>query len=780
MATNITNLNLNINPLINIPLSIATGLIHNDSNYILNVLGIKSHGTITFRRNCSNRANFIRISSDFSPTRIKELFLGQHHDKRPILVISITGNVREYNMKSKLFRILRQGLLKIAKTTDVWIITDGITSNITKLLGEIIRTNPYPSRPIYLMGIVSWGCMSGVEQFDVHGTNAIYSKSKNDEKPLEPNHTHFIFIDDGTKYKHEGEIEFRAQFERAITEETLLLQTTTNYNQRKDKLTRSYSHEDSVSVVLVVVDNGLDTIRKVYESVVKNKIPAVLIQGTGGCCDLFAKCYHLYDEYHSERKLSDQANNNTSSLATEIKNKIREKLQTILNRLNIGSHKNILDKNERIDYFELIYECVETRNIYLNFLDLKIHNHVDVGVDLAILQALLKVTSENDLSERNIEQKREQLNLAFEWKRIDIMTNFIMKDEKDWKTIDLDDLFEKALLQNQINFVQLFLDHDFPLNDLYDNTNKLLNLYKNENYDFKVDLNNPLRSIYTEIIQPFIGDFFQVDVIFSSNNSSEDSSTGSSSNHHHHQQQRNLQSIDYSLLTMNEIDVDKELFLWSVLTGKQELALLFWARTKNKVCAALIAMLIYKNKARKEKEIIYNEWANIFENLAGQILGKFYSIHPYECTQAIIRQIPQFGNVTWLHLAVMAEAKLFIAQRGIQDVLNDIWYGYIDHTVGNGLIIFSSFMLWYSGYLPYQKQLTKGNDKFKKNDDFQERSNIFQNNSSRSNYNIDDICRTSDGTSLRLMDDVADEEKNSITVINTSLWKSSGGVAGHN
>ncbi len=37
-------------------------------------------------------------------------------------------------------------------------------------------------------------------------------------------------------------------------------------------------------------------------------------------------------------------------------------------------------------------------------------------------------------------------------------------------------------------------------------------------------------------------------------------------------------------LHSNEIDVEKELFLWSVLTGKQELALVFWARGKNKVC----------------------------------------------------------------------------------------------------------------------------------------------------------------------------------------------------
>jgi len=140
------------------------------------------------------------------------------------------------------------------------------------------------------------------------------------------------------------------------------------------------------------------------------------------------------------------------------------------------------------------------------------------------------------------------------------------------------------------------------------------------------------------------------------------------------------------------MDVNKELFLWSVLTGKQAFALLFWARGKNKICeypntlfkicihfcitagAALIATLIYKTKARKDKDTRYNELADEFQNLAVEILEKFYQTNQRACTKAIIRQIPEFGNMTWLNLAVMAEAKKFIAHRAVQDVLSDIWY----------------------------------------------------------------------------------------------------------
>jgi hypothetical protein len=42
--------------------------------------------------------------------------------------------------------------------------------------------------------------------------------------------------------------------------------------------------------------------------------------------------------------------------------------------------------------------------------------------------------------------------------------------------------------------------------------------------------------------------------------------------------------------------------------------------------------------------------------------------------KAIIRQIPAYGNVTWLEVAMTAEAKEFIAHRAVQDVLNNIWY----------------------------------------------------------------------------------------------------------
>ena len=84
-------------------------------------------------------------------------------------------------------------------------------------------------------------------------------------------------------------------------------------------------------------------------------------------------------------------------------------------------------------------------------------------------------------------------------------------------------------------------------------------------------------------------------------------------------------------------------------------------------------MLVYKNRARTDKNNKYHEEAREWEQLAVDILDKFHESNPSECKQAVIRPVPEFDNVTWLQLAIMADSKLFVAKPVVQDVLTDIW-----------------------------------------------------------------------------------------------------------
>ncbi len=45
----------------------------------------------------------------------------------------------------------------------------------------------------------------------------------------------------------------------------------------------------------------------VHEAVVKNNIPAVFLEGTGRCCDLFAKAFRVYNEHRRYTELNDDS-----------------------------------------------------------------------------------------------------------------------------------------------------------------------------------------------------------------------------------------------------------------------------------------------------------------------------------------------------------------------------------------------------------------------------------------------------------------------------------------
>jgi len=87
---------------------------------------------------------------------------------------------------------------------------------------------------------------------NVRGKNVNYEKVKSneqDETPLEPNHTHFIFIDDGTKHEFNAQNEYRLKFEQAISGGSISLQTDCRVQSPQ------------IPVVLIIIEGRLDEIK---------------------------------------------------------------------------------------------------------------------------------------------------------------------------------------------------------------------------------------------------------------------------------------------------------------------------------------------------------------------------------------------------------------------------------------------------------------------------------------------------------------------------------------
>ena len=200
--------------------------------------------------------------------------------------------------------------------------------------------------------------------------------------------------------------------------------------------------------MVLVIRGGLETVRQgqspsreksggrsflclVHQTVVHNQIPVVLFDGTGGCCDLFSKVDHLHREHRLKRADDER-----------MRARVQEKTKAMLNELKRSSE----DVDRQIDPLPLIFDCIDKASIYLTLIDFKNDHHFRGDIDLAILQALLNgnrrpmkvdrifvaAMSKKRSTEINADEKRQQLALALQWNRVDIVKNFILKDDSDW------------------------------------------------------------------------------------------------------------------------------------------------------------------------------------------------------------------------------------------------------------------------------------------------------------------------------------------------------------
>lgn len=241
---------------------------------------------------------------------------------------------------------------------------------------------------------------------------------------LDPNHTHFLLVDDGTEGKFGIEIEFRSALERFISD--------------------IESDGIKIPVVLVVVEGGPGTIKTVQKSLEKGT-PVVIVKGSGRAADFLAYVY--------EEAMKMCFKNNKLTLTSEFDTKIRKK------------HNN---EREQFDV-DNVKKCIECYQL-ISVFDLEKSESVK-DIDREILCALLKA---------NKSDCKSQLNLALAWNRCDIARQqiFTSENRQKWKSQikDLYDAMFTALVQDKPEFVQLFLDNGVDIKKFL-TIGTLLNLY---------------------------------------------------------------------------------------------------------------------------------------------------------------------------------------------------------------------------------------------------------------------------------------------------------------
>ncbi|CAF0798563.1 unnamed protein product, partial [Didymodactylos carnosus] len=122
----------------------------------------------------------------------------------------------------------------------------------------------------------------------------------------------------------------------------------------------------------------------------------------------------------------------------------------------------------------------------------------------------------------------------------------------------------------------------------------------------------------------------------------------------------------------------RDLFLWALFTTEIELAKVFMLHLKPRLCAALIATRIYKHFAEKASNAFSKEklieQALEFELYATSCVETCYAYNEKLTCELLIREVPLFGNVTCMQVAVAAECAKFFATPCVDELLNQIWY----------------------------------------------------------------------------------------------------------
>ncbi|XP_071824932.1 transient receptor potential cation channel subfamily M member-like 2 isoform X2 [Apostichopus japonicus] len=239
-----------------------------------------AYGEIEFKghagRKGQENSKFVRADFKSDPGKLLELIEKHWKLKLPKLLITVTGGAKNFTLSRRLRAVFREGLIR--DNTDTWILTGGLNCGVMKYVGETVRDYTIAAggtANIAVIGIGAWGVLDQkTELIDNEGMwPATYKMdTSTDDSPelererLDPNHTHFILVDDGTTGVFGKAIDVSGKLGKKISERNLGVENI------------------KIPSVCLVFGGGPNTIRAVCTAI-ENDTPSLIIDGSGRAAD---------------------------------------------------------------------------------------------------------------------------------------------------------------------------------------------------------------------------------------------------------------------------------------------------------------------------------------------------------------------------------------------------------------------------------------------------------------------------------------------------------------
>ncbi|XP_050524701.1 transient receptor potential cation channel trpm isoform X1 [Daktulosphaira vitifoliae] len=620
-----------------------------------------AYGTIEFQGGPHpTKAQYVRLSHDTRPELILHLFTREWGLELPKLLITIQGGKANFELQPKLKKVLRKGLLKAAKTTGAWVFTGGTNTGVTRQVGDALLLDSQRTGRIVSIGIAPWGIIENNHELIGHNKDVPYhsiSSPRSKLAVLNNRHTYFLLVDNGTSARYGAEIVLRRKLEKYISIQKL--HPSAHY---------------STPVVCLVIEGGTNTIRAVLEYVTDTPpVPVVVCDGSGRAADLIAFT-HKYASDTGEQ--------------TVLENMKEYILDNIRRAFEIGQEQ------AECLYQELL-ECTKYKNMITVFR-ISDGQEKSQELDQTILTALFK---SQHLS------PSEQLSLALTWNRVDIARSEIFVYGQEWPPGALEESMMQALEHDRIDFVKLLLENGVSMKKFL-TISRLEELYNTKQGPTNT-LGYILRDVRPHIPQGYMYTLHDIGLVINKLMGGAYrtqytrrkfrmmyAQTRRLNNMH-----RNSASftryygnnLTLGVLADSENSEDETLFeypfnellIWTVLTKRQEMALLMWQHGEEALVKSLAACKLYKAMAHEAAEDdleteIYDElrnYAKVFEDIALELLDYCYRQDDDQAQQLLTVELQNWSGQTCLSLAVAANHRALLAHPCSQIILADLWMG---------------------------------------------------------------------------------------------------------
>lgn len=600
-------------------------------------------------------SKYIRLADDTDPDDVVKL-LRDHwklfDPKKPSLVITVIGGAKNFKLDGKKRVIFNKGLINAAQSTNAWIITSGCNMGVMKAVGEAVAEGQTfhwdksgVKQTLKCIGIAPWGYVENrqkLESRDKKFKNAQYFVNNviRHGKPvsLNPNHTHFLLVDDGFRGRYQGVAEFRAQLE--------------------NKISKPDSGSDGglgIPVVLMVVEGGYDAIEDVKKSL-ESSIPVVLCEGTGRAADILAYAYRTVVAASQGKR------EKTKRLSTDQEKVLEYKLSTAFGETwkERGGPENL--KRQIKKFKDLVLQCCAEES-FITVYDMNKHEE---ELDVAILSALLK-------GQKDFQSNIKQLELALTWNRSDVAEEKIFNQDVNFPEGKLEEIMTKALKEDKVNFVRLAMQNGVipkrfltreKLEDLYFGGPKASTFRQLLTYCNVDPRSSDRLAKVAELIRLLIGKAGKghCEAVKDDDNQNEMENGHASS--------KDTTSFKHPY---------KELFLWALLMNQQNMAKYLWQLGNEPLPSALAASWIFGTLANKlpnyESDLrkSYEKSKMEFEQLAVKVLEECHNTDPEKAVLLLKKKNMIWGGMNCLQMAADAKDRAFLSTVCCQNSLNEMW-----------------------------------------------------------------------------------------------------------